>query len=157
MGNFADFHFQTARGVPSKELINLYKQWGEGDIGIIISGNLMIRYDAVEGYGNPIFCDNHDNRLEQYKELVAAAKAHGSLFIAQLSHPGRQGNVALNPNPVSASDVALKIRWAGNEFGKPRPLTVPEIGDLVKQWGETAYLCYQAGFDGVQASSLGNC
>jgi hypothetical protein len=77
-------------------------------------------------------------------------KKNGSLFIAQLSHPGRQGGAALNPNPVSASDVQLKIEWAGNKFNQPRALTVPEIKDLVKHWGEVAYLCYQAGFDGVQ-------
>jgi len=29
-------------------------------------------------------------------------------------------------------------------------LTVPEIKEIVKQWGETAALCYEAGFDGVQ-------
>ncbi|KAK3105503.1 hypothetical protein LTR53_018309, partial [Teratosphaeriaceae sp. CCFEE 6253] len=74
----------------------------------------------------------------------------GSLFVAQLSHPGRQGGAALNPNPVSASDVQLKIEWAGNKFNKPRALTVPEIHDVVKMWGETAYLCKQSGFNGVQ-------
>ena len=110
----------------------------------------MIRYDAVEAYGNPILQDNHDNRVEQYRKLCDVAKAHGSLFVCQLSHPGRQGSAALNPNPVSASDVQLKISWAGNSFAKPRPLTVPEIKDLVKQWSETAYLCHQAGYDGVQ-------
>lgn len=53
-------------------------------------------------------------------------------------------------NPVSASDVQLKIEWAGNKFNKPRALTVPEIKTVVEEWGETAYLCHQAGFDGVQ-------
>jgi len=77
----------------------------------------MVRYDAVEAYGNPILCDNHDGRISEYKKLTAAAKAHGSLFIAQLSHPGRQGGVALDPNPVSASDVQLKIHRAGHDFG----------------------------------------
>ncbi len=53
-------------------------------------------------------------------------------------------------NPVSASDVQLKIEWAGNKFNKPRALSVPEIKEMVKLWGETAYLCQQSGFDGVQ-------
>lgn len=143
---------KSARGVPSKELIHLYQRWGEGEIGVIVAGNTMIKYDAVEAYGNPILVDNHDDRIEQYRELSAAAKAHGSLFVCQLSHPGRQGGSALNPNPVSASDVQLQISWAGNSFNKPRPLSVSEIKDLVKQWGESAYLCHQAGFDGVQVS-----
>ncbi len=110
----------------------------------------MVHYDAVEAYGNPILVDDHDGRIAKFKEVTDAAKAHGSLIVAQLSHPGRQGNKYLNPNPVSASDVHLAIKWAGNEFAKPRPMTIPEIKDMVKSWGETAYLCYKAGFDGVQ-------
>ncbi|KAK5174620.1 uncharacterized protein LTR77_001701 [Saxophila tyrrhenica] len=99
---------------------------------------------------NPILCDDHDNRVEAFREVSDLAKKNGTVFIAQLSHPGRQGGAALNPNPVSASDVQLKIEWAGNKFNQPRALTVPEIKDLVKHWGEVAYLCYKAGFDGVQ-------
>ena len=35
-------------------------------------------------------------------------------------------------------------------FAKPRPMNVNEIKEMVKKWGETAYLCWKAGFDGVQ-------
>jgi hypothetical protein len=112
----------------------LYQRWGEGNIGIIVAGNLMLRYDMVEAYGNPILPDNHDGRVEAFKKVSQVAKAHGSLFIAQLSMPGRQGPATLNPNPVSASDVQLKLAWAGNWFAQPRALTVPEIKDIVKQW-----------------------
>ncbi|KIW98717.1 uncharacterized protein Z519_00380 [Cladophialophora bantiana CBS 173.52] len=140
----------SGRGVPSPEYLNLYRRWGEAEIGIIVSGNIMVRYDAVEAYGNPILVDDHDGRLAKFKEVTDIAKAHGSLIIAQLSHPGRQGGKYLNPNPVSASDVQLTIKWAGNEFNKPRPMTIPEIKEMVKSWGETAYLCWKAGFDGIQ-------
>ena len=140
----------NTRGFPSESYKHLYKRWGEGEIGVIVAGNLMLKYDAVEAFGNPILPDNHDNRVEAFREVADLAKANGSLFIAQLSHPGRQGGAALNPNPVSASDVQLKIEWAGNKFNPPRALTIPEIKDLVKHWGEVAHLCYQAGFDGVQ-------
>lgn len=138
------------RGVPTEEYIELYRRWGEGQLGVVVLGNLMIRYDAVEAFGNPIFHDDHDGRLEKFKEMTAAAKAHGSLVIAQLSHPGRQGGKALNPNPVSASDVQLKIKWAGNEFNKPRALTVPEIKEIVQDFANSAYWCHEAGMDGVQ-------
>ncbi|EME45535.1 hypothetical protein DOTSEDRAFT_62043 [Dothistroma septosporum NZE10] len=140
----------SARGFPTPEYEHLYKRWGEGAIGVIVSGNVMLRYDAVEAYGNPILPDDHDGRVAAFRKVSDAAKAHGSLFIAQLSHPGRQGTRHLNPNPVSASDVQLKIEWAGNSFAQPRALTIPEIKDMVTQWGETAHLCYLAGFDGVQ-------
>ena len=140
----------NARGFPSDEYTHLYKRWGEGDIGVIVAGNIMLKYDALEAFGNPILPDDENGRVAAFQKVTAAAKAHGSLFIAQLSHPGRQGGAALNPNPVSASDVQLKISWAGNSFNKPRALTIPEIKQLVKDWGETAYLCHKAGFDGVQ-------
>jgi len=110
----------------------------------------MVRHDAVEAFGNPIFVSNHDDRLEQYKKLVAAAKANGSLFISQLSHVGRQGGKALNPNPVSASDVQLQVKWAGNEFAKPRALEVDEIKEIVGNFADSAYWCWKAGYDGVQ-------
>ena len=110
----------------------------------------MTTYDAVEAFGNPILPDDHDGRVAAFARVVKAAKAHGSLCVAQLSHPGRQGNKYLNPNPISASDVHLQIRWAGNEFAKPRPMTHEDITRVVKAWGETAYLCWKAGFDGVQ-------
>lgn len=110
----------------------------------------MVRYDAVEAFGNPILPDDHDGRVAAFSKVVSATKAHGSLMIAQLSHPGRQGSKFLNPNPISASDVHLTIKWAGNEFAKPRAMTISEIKDMARQWGETAYLCWKAGFDGVQ-------
>lgn len=43
-------------GVPSPELINLYRQWGEGGIGVIVQGNTMVQYDAVEALGHTLWC-----------------------------------------------------------------------------------------------------
>ncbi len=31
-----------ARGIPSKNLINVYKRWGEGQLGTILTGNIMV-------------------------------------------------------------------------------------------------------------------
>jgi 2,4-dienoyl-CoA reductase-like NADH-dependent reductase (Old Yellow Enzyme family) len=141
----------TVRGHPTPEYTRLYSHWGNASIGIIVAGNVMLRHDMVEAYGNPILSDPNDTaRVDAFRNVTAAAKRHGSLFVAQLSMPGRQGPAALNPHPVSASDIHLKIGWAGNNFAPPRALTVPEIHDIVKQWGTSAKLCYDAGFDGVQ-------
>ena len=87
-----------------------------------------------------------------FKELTKAAKAHGSLFISQLSHVGRQGGKHLNPQPVSASDVQLTVKWGGNEFNKPRPLGIEEIAEIVQNFADSAYNCWEARYDGVQVS-----
>ncbi|KAM4064460.1 hypothetical protein HRG_005170 [Hirsutella rhossiliensis] len=42
------------RGVPSKELVNVYRRWGEGGYGVILTGNVMIEYDQLEAAGNAI-------------------------------------------------------------------------------------------------------
>lgn len=145
------FVWQTYRGYPTPEYSLLYQRWGEGEIGIIVFGNTMIDYTAVEAYGNPILVDNHDNRVSAFRDIVQATKKHhNALAIVQLSHPGRQGSKALNPHPISASDVHLKLSWAGNEFAPPRAMTLDDIRHNVAQWGQSAYLAWQAGFDGVQ-------
>ncbi|EGP89540.1 uncharacterized protein MYCGRDRAFT_69448 [Zymoseptoria tritici IPO323] len=141
----------SLRGSPTPEYLRLYTHWGGASIGIIVAGNVMLRHDMVEAYGNPILSDPTDTaRVAAFREVTTAVKREGSLFVAQLSMPGRQGPATLNPHPVSASDVHLKIGWSGNNFAPPRALTVPEIHDIVKQWGTSAKLCYDAGFDGVQ-------
>jgi 2,4-dienoyl-CoA reductase-like NADH-dependent reductase (Old Yellow Enzyme family) len=99
-----------ARGVPSKNLINVYKRWGEGEFGQILTGNIMIEYDQLEAAGNPIIprdAEFSGPRFEAFKALASAAKAHGSLISGQVSHPGRQCEKRIQPNPISASDVQL--------------------------------------------------
>lgn len=100
-----------ARGIPSQNLINVYKRWGEGGFGQILTGNVMIDYDQLEAMGNPIIpreAGFSGQRFEAFKALATEAKAHGSLIVAQVSHPGRQCENRIQPNPISASDVQLK-------------------------------------------------
>lgn len=101
-----------ARGIPSKNLINVYKRWGEGQLGTILTGNIMIEYDQLEAAGNPIIpreAEFKGERFEAFRELAAASKAHGSLVVAQVSHPGRQVESRIQKHPVSASDVQLEV------------------------------------------------
>ena len=44
----------SKRGIPTKELINVYRRWGEGGTGVLLSGNIMIAYDQLEAAGNTI-------------------------------------------------------------------------------------------------------
>ena len=100
-----------ARGIPSKNLINVYKRWGEGEFGQILTGNIMIEYDQLEAMGNPIIPWNAEfsgPRFEAFNQLAKAAKAHGSLIVGQVSHPGRQVESRIQKNPISASDVQLE-------------------------------------------------
>lgn len=142
----------AARGVPSRELINLYKCWGESGYGMISTGNVMIAYDQLEAAGNPIIdLENpyHGERFEAFQQLATEAKRHGSLIVAQVSHPGRQTIERIQPNPVSASDVKL-APMMGMTFGQPHPATVDEIQDIIRRWTHAAVYLHKAGYDGIQ-------
>lgn len=142
-----------ARGVPSKELINLYKRWGEGEAGIILTGNILIEPDHIEAPGNPIIprtAPFEGERFEAYKELAKQAKAHGSLCIGQVNHPGRQVQDAIQPHPVSASDVQLEGVAMGMTFAKPRAASQEDIDQIIEGFGHAAEYLDKAGYNGIE-------
>ncbi|KAF1983190.1 FMN-linked oxidoreductase [Aulographum hederae CBS 113979] len=146
---------KTARGVPTPELINLYKRWGEGETGVILTGNTMIEYDELEAPGTIIIppeAEFSGERFEAFKKLAEVSKAHGSLIISQVSHPGRQVVDTIQPNPISASDIQLTTPALGPgvTFAKPRPATAEDITRVITGFAHAAEYLHRAGFDGIQ-------
>lgn len=141
------------RGVPTKELINVYKRWGEGGHGVILTGNTLLEYDQLEAPGNPIIPGDapfSGERFRGFEELASQAKAHGSLIVCQLSHPGRQVSIDIQEHPISPSDVHLDQVALGMRFAKPRPMDKEDIRKVVNGFAHAAEYCYRAGFDGVE-------
>lgn len=141
------------RGIPSKNLINVYRRWGEGGYGVILTGNLMIEYDQLEAAGNTIIppdapCEGE--RFEAFKELAAVSKKHGALIIAQVSHPGRQAPDVIQKNPISASDVHLDKTLLGMTFAKPHAASLEEIQKVINGFAHCAEYLEKAGYDGIQ-------
>lgn len=143
----------SARGIPSRELQNLYRRWGEGGLGHILTGNVMIAYDQLEAAGNPIIPPGapfEGPRFEAFRTLAQLAKANGSLITAQVGHPGRQVEERIQSNPVSASDVQLKGDVLGMRFAKPHAATEDEIKNIVAGFAHAAEFLHKAGYDGIQ-------
>lgn len=141
------------RGIPSPELINLYQRWGEGEIGLSLTGNVMIAPDQLEAPGNMIIPSDaplSGTRFERFSELAGKAKANGSLIVAQVSHPGRQTAAAVQPSPISASEVPLTESPLGIEFATPRAATKEDIAGVVEGFAHAAEYLDKAGFDGIQ-------
>ncbi|KAL8917961.1 MAG: hypothetical protein Q9172_005612 [Xanthocarpia lactea] len=142
-----------ARGIPSKNLINVYKRWGEAQLGTILTGNLMIEYDQLEAAGNHIIPSTapfSGERFDAFQELAKETKAHGCLFIGQVSHPGRQVGNNIQPDPVSASDIQLQGNVMGMTFNKPHPASSEEIAHIKESFVHAAEYLHKAGFDGIQ-------
>ena len=141
------------RGIPTKEIVNVYHRWGQGGYGIIVTGNTMIEYDQLESAGNLIIPPDalfEGKRFEGFKQLAAASKAQGSFTVCQLSHPGRQVSTDVQAHPISASDVQLEGLVVGTTFAKPRAMEKPDFEAVIGSFVHAAEFCYKAGFDGVQ-------
>lgn len=140
-------------GIPTPEYINLYKVWGEGGWGQVLTGNIQVDPVHLERKENaiiPLEAPFSGPRFEAYKSTATAAKANGSLLVGQISHAGRQVPAAVNPNPISASDIQLVSKAMGTEYAKPRAATQEDIDRIIESFAHAAEYLDKAGFDGVQ-------
>ncbi|GAB0138951.1 hypothetical protein EsDP_00007170 [Epichloe bromicola] len=141
------------RGIPTKELINVYKRWGQGGFGVLLTGNVMIEYDHIESPGCAIIPRGSSfsgERFDAFRTMASVAKEHGSLVIAQVSHPGRQVYGSVQKNPISASDVQLNMNRAGMWFAKPRAMEKRDIDDVIEGFAHAAEYLHGAGYDGIE-------
>lgn len=143
------------RGIPQKPLINVYRRWGEGALGLILTGNVMFEYDHLEAAGNPIVpreakAEPGDARFEAFKEMAEVSKKHGSLIVAQVSHPGRQVSSDIQQNPISASDVQLEGNIMGMTFNKPKAADDKDIANIIEGFAHAAEYLEKAGYDGIE-------
>ncbi|OJA17442.1 hypothetical protein AZE42_05933 [Rhizopogon vesiculosus] len=165
LATFSTF-YPPGRGRPTEELVRLYETWAKGDIGsshpillkhsnrifkgIIVTGNIQIKKDHLEATGNTIVDrDLPSNYPEDWAEVARAAKSEGSLVIGQLNHPGRQVSINIQPYPEAPSDVEHPST-GGVLYGRPTPLTIAGINDIVQRFAYAASVLYKAGFDGIQ-------
>ncbi|WOH36780.1 NADH:flavin oxidoreductase/NADH oxidase family protein [Thalassotalea fonticola] len=130
---------------PTKLHNQLYKTWSQGGTGVHITGNVMIDQRYLERAGNVVLED--DSALDKFKDWARAGTTDGNHLWMQISHPGRQCPTLVNSEPLSPSDVQLKMLGS---FSKPRALTQLEIEDIIQRFANTASLAKEAGFTGVQ-------
>jgi 2,4-dienoyl-CoA reductase-like NADH-dependent reductase (Old Yellow Enzyme family) len=89
-------------------------------------------------------------------------KAHGSVAIMQINHPGRQSppgagsrglltkNVAPSAIPLDFGSDLLTTTVVKLMFGKPAEMTLQQIETLISSFVNAAKVAHQAGFDGVE-------
>ncbi|MEO1703355.1 MAG: NADH:flavin oxidoreductase/NADH oxidase family protein [Pseudomonadota bacterium] len=133
----------------NERFTRLYQRWGAGGAGILITGNVLVDRWHLERGGNLAIEGAQGNAaLAALADLAAAATSHGARIWAQLNHAGRQTQKMINPTPCAPSDIGLKM--GNGRFGRPTPLTVEAIEQVIDGFVHAAKTCEQAGFDGVQ-------
>jgi 2,4-dienoyl-CoA reductase-like NADH-dependent reductase (Old Yellow Enzyme family) len=132
---------------PTASLINLYRTWAEGGVGLSVTGNVMIDKRALGEPGNVVIEDERD--LQMLKEWAKAGTENGTQLWMQINHPGKQSPKMISSEPVAPSSIPLSGKLK-NFFNTPRALTEEEIRELIKRFGNTARIAKKAGFTGVQ-------
>ncbi|HEV7528477.1 MAG TPA: NADH:flavin oxidoreductase/NADH oxidase family protein [Solirubrobacteraceae bacterium] len=134
--------------LPDERLISLYRCWGDGGAGLLITGNVMVHAEALTGPGGIVLDDRAP--LDPFARWAEAGKACGAAMWMQVSHPGRQVQARMPGVVWAPSPVAIELGKHSKRFGQPVAMTGEQIRATVERFATTASLAERVGFDGVE-------
>ncbi|WP_431958049.1 NADH:flavin oxidoreductase/NADH oxidase family protein [Nocardia lijiangensis] len=134
--------------LPDDRLIALYRRWGAGGAGLLITGNVMVHAEALTGPGGIVL--DADAPLEPFVAWARAGKAAGAAMWMQISHPGRQVQARMPGVVWGPSDIAVDVGRHSKRFGRPVAMTPEQIQATIGRFVTTAQRAELAGFDGVE-------
>ena len=137
--------FDNYDGSGNPARINWETKFARGGVGAIISS-----FVPVHGRGrilpNYAMIDS-DDKIPFWSEVGKRVRDHDCKFILQLSHGGRQRDIAGFEYPESWSSTSKPDALHGFE-GKA--MTPQQISEVVQQFGQAAERAQRAGLDGVE-------
>jgi N-ethylmaleimide reductase len=96
-------------------------------------------------------------QIEAWKKVTKSVHDNGGLIIAQLWHTGRAGHstdrngkLPLAPSPIAIQGMQHFTSQGLKDYEIPQEITVKEISQTVKDYGQAAKNAIEAGFDGVE-------
>lgn len=134
--------------LPSPALWRLYRHWGIGGAGLIITGNVMIDGRAMTGPGGVVL--EQDTPLEAFKTWAAASRQEGAQVWMQLSHPGRQVMANMGGNAWAPSAIPMAMGKYSKAFAQPEAMSEAQIAEVIARFAASAHAAEKAGFTGVQ-------
>ncbi|CCQ15901.1 NADH-dependent flavin oxidoreductase [Rhodococcus sp. AW25M09] len=135
----------TAEHAPDSRLETLYRQWGAGGYGLVVTGNVMVDRSHLGEPGNVVIEGDRDH--DALARWAKATSDGGAPIWMQLNHPGRQANpIVTHAKPVAPSAIAPSIPG----IPAPRALSEHEIHQIIGRFATAAAVAETAGFDGVQ-------
>jgi 2,4-dienoyl-CoA reductase-like NADH-dependent reductase (Old Yellow Enzyme family) len=134
--------------LPDERLVSLYRRWGAGGAGLLITGNVMVHAEALTGPGGIVL----DERaaVDPFARWAEAGRAGGAAMWMQISHPGRQVQAQMPGVAWAPSAVAIELGKHSKRFARPVAMTAAQIEATVGRFATTAALAEGAGFDGVE-------
>lgn len=147
----ADIH-----GVVGEMTVKYYLQ--RASAGLLFTEAIRISEEAT---GSPLTPGIFTNeQVEAWKKVTQAVHDKGGTIIAQLWHTGRAGHSIDRNGKLPLAPSALPIRGMQHftsqgmkSYETPQEMTVEEIKQTIKDFGQAAKNAIEAGFDGVELHS----
>lgn len=131
-------------GYVTDALVDHYTARAKGGVGLIITE--VVTVEPTYTYLPGDMCCYDDTFIPGWEKLAAAVHQYGAKIMPQLFHPAYMAfNVPGTPRLVAPSFV-------GPSYAReaPRPITIDEIHELTRQFGDAAVRMQKAGVDGVE-------
>jgi 2,4-dienoyl-CoA reductase-like NADH-dependent reductase (Old Yellow Enzyme family) len=130
--------FSDEQGVIKPEIIKLYENLAKGGVGLIVKGHLFISESGKAHRGMAGI--SNDSQIPKLRELTEAVHKNNGVIFAQLNHGGINASLGdrIGPSPYEFSG------------GIAKKMSVPEIWNVIEEFGNAAQRAVDANFDGVQ-------
>ena len=123
--------------------------------GLMFTEAIRISEDATGSPLTPGIYTSH--QIEAWKKVTKSVHDHGGIIIAQLWHTGRVGHSIDRNGKLPLAPSALHIQGMQHftsqglkDYETPQEITIDQIKQMIKDYGQAARNAFQAGFDGVE-------
>jgi len=134
--------------LPDERLYSLYRRWGAGGAGLVITGNVMVHAEALTGPGGVVL--DAASPVPPFAQWAADGKAGGAAMWMQINHPGRQVRAEMPGVVWGPSAVGMEMGKHTKRFGHPVAMTPELIDATVERFAVAAESAQRAGFDGIE-------
>ena len=137
--------FDNYDGSGNQARINWEVKFAKGGVGAIISSftPVLMRGRIMPNYA----CIDRDERIPFWRELGERVHQHGSKYIVQLSHGGRQRDIPGIEFPKGLSSTDKEDPLHGFECER---MSKAQISEAVRAFAQGARRAREAGLDGVE-------
>ncbi len=133
------------RGFATQQYIRYHEEKAKGGWGLIITEDYRVNENAG---GYPHIAGLYDEaQIPSHKAFTDVIHKYDTRVFCQIYHAGRQSNHNVNGGVQPVSSSPIPCPW-NKEL--PRELSVEEIQQIVRDFGNTAANVVKAGFDGVE-------
>lgn len=143
----------NSEGIVQDSTVLYYTQ--RASAGLIITEGINISEQAIGSPYTPGIYNQE--QIEMWKKVTQSVHNQGGIIYAQLWHTGRVGH-SVDRNgklPVGPSAIAIQgqqhyTAQGMKDYETPQELTIQEIKQIIKDYGQAAKNANEAGFDGVE-------